>query len=482
MSENIKIVKKAKPSAKAPQNAVGFVGLKAAGGFIEEEFLRNLRWPDAGKVYQEMASNDPIVGGCLYLMETLLRRATWKVVIPEIKSEEESTQETGMEEWRLFIEQCMNDLDVSWDSFISEVLSMLTYGFSFHEIVYKVRRGPLEKDKKFKSKYTDGKIGWQKLPIRSQATLKEWEFDTSTGEAISFVQDVGDTAITGASGDINIPLEGNLLFRTKESRGNPEGFPLLRRAYRPWYFKKYLEELEGIGVERHLAGIPVLQPDENTPLFDKNNPEMVRLLSWATELVNSLRQDRNHGLVLPYDWNLELLSPKGASGANTDTIIHRHEGRIAVTMLADLLLLGGDRTGSFALADTKKSLLVTSLEGLLNSVCAVLNTVAIPQLLILNGVTDLTHMPVIKANNIEEPTLKDIALILRAAKIDITKNKELFNFIMHIANGPDLTEDEIAALYAKNSTSSHAENDVTDPDGDPEDDLREQDEVDNDFK
>ena len=61
----------------------------------------------------------------------------------------------------------------SWDDFISEVLSELIYGFSVHEIVYKVRRGPMERDLKFRSQFTDGKIGWQELPRVAQSTLKE---------------------------------------------------------------------------------------------------------------------------------------------------------------------------------------------------------------------------------------------------------------------------------------------------------------------
>jgi len=470
-------ITKAKGNTKAPEKAVGFVGLRASSGFVEEEFISNLRWPDAGKVYQEMSSNDPVIGGCLYLIETLIRRANWHVKLPE------GADDSSMDEWKVFIEQCMDDMDISWDAFISEVLSMLTYGFSFHEIVYKTRRGPMEKDHKFRSKYTDGKIGWQKMPIRSQATLKEWEFDGATGEALYFIQDISEGAIVGGGNEPKIPIEDNLLFRTKESRGNPEGQSLLRRAYRPWYFKKYIEELEGIGIERHLAGIPMLQPDEDTPLFDPDDPRMVNLLDWATELVNGLRQDRNHGLVLPFGWQLKLLSPEGGNqGLNTDTVIHRHENRIAITMLADLILLGGDRTGSFALADTKKSLLIRAIESICGTICAQLNKVAVPKLLILNGVTDLTNMPMIVADAIEEPTLKDIALILRAANIDITKNSELFNFIMKVANAPELKEEEILLLAREMGGDQHEENDLINPNGNPEDGPREQDTVENDLK
>jgi hypothetical protein len=326
------------------------------------------------------------------------------------------------------------------------------------------------------------------MPIRSQATLQEWVFDETTGEATAFKQDLSITAVRGAGGAIDIPLEGNLLFRTKESRGNPEGQSVLRRAYRSWYFKKYIEELEGIGIERNLAGIPVIQPDENTPLFDDTRDDMKKLLDWASTLVAGLRQDTMHGVVLPYGWDLKLMGAEGNGNINTDTIIHRHESRMAITMLADIILLGGDRTGSFALADTKKSLLVRSLEAVMNSICAVLNNTAVPTLLIMNGVTDFTNMPKIVADAIEEPSLSDLALILRSINIDVTKNKDLFNFIMRIASAPELSEADLKMLekVAQNPGGFGDPNKPKDPNADPEDpedpEDRLQDPVDNQLK
>jgi len=448
-------------AGKAPTSSVGFVGLSASSGRTREEFLSALQWPAAGKVYLEMSSNDAVVGGCLYLIESLVRKAKWHVVpgtLPDGKEGDKSDERV------LFIQSAMDDMDESWGSFICEVLSMLPYGFSFHEIQYKVRRGPLEKDKKFYSKYSDGKIGWRAMPIRSQATLQEWTFDPATGEAMEFVQDLSNTEVKGGMGAIKIPLAGNLLFKVKSNRGNPEGFSLLRRAYRSWFFKKYMEELEGIGVERQLAGIPVIQPDENTNLFDPDNADMVALRTWAQNLVSGLRQDRNHGVVLPFGWELKLLAPAATNALDTDKIIHRYDARIAMTMLADLVLIGSDGTGSFALADTKKSLLTCSLEALLNSICEVLNKVAVPQLLIYNGETDLSDMPRIVADDIETPTIKELALLLRAVNIDLTSSPELFNFVMRIASGPELSEADLK-LIADAAAAKEASKKPTDPNG-----------------
>jgi hypothetical protein len=441
---------------KAPQRPMGLVGLKVASGFVQEEFLTELQWPQAGKVYQEMASNDAVIGGCLYLIETLIRKAHWHA--------KAASDEPGDLEAATFLESCMYDMqDQSWDDFVCDVLSMLTYGFSFHEVVYKVRRGPLEKDPKFRSNFTDGKIGWQELPVRSQASLSEWTYDEATGKVTEFVQ---DPSIVGVKGDLaKIPIEGNLLFKTKSARGNPEGWSILRRAYRSWYFKRYIEELEGIGIERNLAGIPTIAPPPDVPLFDKENDEMRTMLDWAQKLVNELRQDRNHGVVLPStDWDLKLLGAEGSSKAmDTDTIIRRHESRMAMSMLSDIVIMGGDRTGSFALAETKQGLFIASLQAIINSIAYCLNTRAVPKLFAVNGWT-LEKLPTIVADDLKAPSISEIALLLRSFKVDITKDKNLFNFILTLMQAPEMTQDQFDAFMAAQSAGNPDNGDGTDPD------------------
>lgn len=459
-----KIEKASKP--KVPTTPVGIVGMKTSSGYVQEEFLDDLQWPDAGRIYQEMSSNDAVVGGCLYIIETLIRRAHWRV--------EPASQEAGDLEAAQFLESCMFDMkNQTWDDFICDVLSMLPYGFSFHEIIYKTRRGPLEKDPKFWSKFSDGRIGWQQLPIRSQSSLEEWDINQDTGEILGFKQDPGRVGLNAQA--VTIPIEGNLLFKTKASRGNPEGWSLLRRAYRSWYFKRYIEELEGIGIERSLAGIPVLAPPPDVPLFDKNNEEMVQMLNWCQDLVDGLRQDRNHGVIIPStDWQLKLLGAESsAKTLDTDKIIRRHEYRIASSMLSDLILIGGDSAGSFALAETKQSMLLSSLQAIIGSIAATLNSQAVPALFAVNN-WQLEKLPQITADDLEQPSASDIALILRSLKVDVSKSPKLFNFLLKIMQAPQLTDEEYNEFMAAAAAGADDE-----PGSNP-DDM--QDPIENDLK
>ena len=408
---------------------IGSVGLETHGGYIYEEFIPKLRWPRAGRVYQEMADNDPVVGAILYLAEMLIRRVEWNVE-PASDSEEDK-------EKAVFLEQCMEDMDMSWADTISEIMSVLTYGFSFHEVVYKVRRGPNESSR-YRSKHTDGKIGWRRMPIRSQNTLHSWKIDDD-GDIKAFVQ------LTNQKGTKVIPLSKGLLFRTRVSRDNPEGKSLLRNAYRPWYFKKHIEEIEGIGIERDLAGFPVLEAPEGLDLWNDDDERMVALRQRAEDLVKNIRRDSEEGALMPHGWNLKLLSTGSSRQFDTNAIIDRYDNRIAITMLSDLILLGSDGSGSFALADTKKTMLGNALEAQVQKIADVINKYAVPKLFMYNNFTGET--PKIRPGNIETPSLKELALLLRSMDLDISNDKGLMNYLRKISSMPTLDDETFQQVY-----------------------------------
>jgi hypothetical protein len=430
---------------------LGTTGLKRYGPYVYEEFLPELRWPRAGKVYQEMADNDPVIGAILYLAEMLIRGTSWGV-------SPASTSKADVEAAE-FLKSCMDDMEMSWPDTISEILSMLTYGFSFHEILYKVRRGPTERSARYRSKYSDGRIGWRNLPVRSQNSLNGWIFNKDN-EAVAFEQ--------LAEPDyqrVVIPFSKGLLFRTRVTRDNPEGKSLLRNAYRPWFFKKHFEEIEGIGIERDLAGFPVLQSPEGLDLWNEDDPTMVALRSRAEELVANVRRDSEEGILLPYGWDLKLLTSGSSRQLDIGGTIERYDNRIAITMLSDIILLG-NKSGSFALADTKQSMLASSLQSQLLNIADVFNTRAVPRLFQANSFVGLTALPKIVPGQIQTPSLKEVALVLRAMGLKINDDMELQNYLRRIMNMPELSEQQHKDIYslgdkALNNTGN--EETTTDP-------------------
>lgn len=410
---------------------LGSTGLRRYGPNIYEEFLPELRWPRAGKIYQEMADNDPVIGAIMYLAEMLIRGTTW-----DVKAASQSKEDIEAAE---FLKSCMNDMEMSWANVISEILSMLTYGFSFHELIYKVRRGPNEKNPKYRSKHKDGRIGWRAIPIRSQTSVYEWVYN-EYNELVAVVQ-VAEPDFK----QVVIPMSKGLLFRTRVSRDNPEGKSLLRNAYRPWFFKKHFEEIEGIGIERDLAGFPVLTAPENLDLWNDEDEQMMALRARAEELVSSVRRDSEEGILLPFGWDLRLLTSGSSRQIDIGSTIDRYDNRIAITMLSDIILLG-NKSGSFALADTKQSMLAASLQAQLLNISDVFNASAVPQLFTFNNFA-VEEYPTIVPGQIQTPSLKEVALVLRAMGLNIGGDQKLQNYFRYLLGMPELTEEDFKDIY-----------------------------------
>ena len=406
---------------------IGNTGLRESSGAIYEEFLPKLQWPRAGAVYQEMSYNDPVITAILLCSRQLIRKVEWSV--------EAASKSAADVEAAEFLETCMNDMSTTWSAFIDDLMSFFEYGWSYMEIVYKKRNGP--KGKKGSSKYDDNRIGWRKISGRSQTTLHSWDID-------EYGTIRGMRQYT-SSGIVFIPIERALLFRTTTARNNPEGKSFLRGAYRPWYFKKHIEEVEGIGIERDLAGLPVITAPAGLDLFDKDNPKAVETKNNALKLVSSIRRDKNEGIVLSDGWKIDLLSSNSNRQFDTNAVINRHDQRIAITMLSDIVMMGGDKVGSFALAKTKESMLAAALDAQLANVVDILNEIAIPRLFALNTFTGLSGLPKFKVTSVITPNLTELGNFIKAlsgAKMPLFPDIDLENYLRRLVNFPEVAEDD----------------------------------------
>jgi len=203
----------------------GRIGNRGFDGLFNDEFLKELQGKRGIEVYREMSENDEMCASILYAVEMLIRQTSWRVQAGgEAKIDIECAE---------FVESCMDDMQESWTDTVSEILSFLTFGWSYHEIVYKRRTGN-SRDPRANSAYTDNLVGWQKLPIRAQETLYKWEFDQYDNIA-GMVQMAPPTYNM-----VTIPIEKALHFRTKSRKGNPEGRSIFRGAYKSYYNKKII--------------------------------------------------------------------------------------------------------------------------------------------------------------------------------------------------------------------------------------------------
>lgn len=396
---------------------------------FQEEFLTELQGRKGIEVYKEMSDNDSIIGSILFAIEMLIRQVGWDI---EAQGNSKKDREAAK-----FIKSCLEDMQQSWQDTISEILSFLIYGWSYHEICYKRRIGR-NKNSSLSSQYNDGLIGWQKFPIRSQDTLWRWEYNENE-------ELIGMSQMAPPDYQIRtIPLEKALHFVTKSRKANPEGRSILRNCYTSYYYKKRFQQIEGIGVERDLAGLPLIQPPEGVNLWDDSDPDSMKAFAYAENLVKNIRRDSKEGVVLPYGWKLELLSGGSKRQFEIGSIIERIDNRMAMTCMADFILLGHQQTGSFALSSDKTNLFAVAIGTYMNIICDTFNTQAIPQLIDLNknhfnGITDY---PKLIHGDIETPNLEEIGeFLVKMVGIGvITPDKSLEDFVRRVGNLPEARE------------------------------------------
>lgn len=411
---------------------IGRVGQRRYGGIFYEEFLSELRGRKGAEVFTEMSNNDETIGAILFAIEMLVRQASWNVEPGGSTAKDREAAE--------FVKSCMDDMQQTWIDTISEILSFLTYGWSFHEIVYKRRMGRT-KDNRTSSKYDDGLIGWMKLPIRSQETLYQWEYDDQDNL-------IGMTQMPPPDfGLITIPMNKAMLFRTRSRKDNPEGRSILRTAYRSWYFKRRIQEIEGIGIERDLAGLPVITTPEGMDIWDKDDEDMNAIRAGLEAMVKNIRRDSTEGLVLPFGYTFELTSTGGSRQFDTNSIISRYDTKISQTVLADFIQLGHESVGSFALSSDKTNLFSMAICAFLDIICQTFNSQGIPALIDINGdyFAGVTDYPRLTHGDIEDVDLATMATFIK----DMTSigviipDESLEDYVRQLGKLPKRTTDTV---------------------------------------
>lgn len=434
--------------AQSDMRELGVSGLKRTGGVVQEEFLRELYGQRWHRTVREM-QQDAIIAAALLAIELSLRQ-----VKVEVNPADDTPPAAEIAE---FVDGCFEDMSSSWADTLSEVLTMLPYGYSYMETVYKRRQGD-NKDAGKRSNHTDGRIGWRKWSIRSQDSLDEWQFDDAGGLQ-------GFWQYTD-SGRVLIPIEKALLFRTRANKGNPEGYSLLRGAYTAWYYKRNISRIEAIGIERDSTGLAVARiPAEY--MSKAASDDQKAFFDAIKNIVTNIRNDEQSGVVFPlvYDesgnelFKLELLASPGTKQFDIDKVVARYNQQMAMSVLADFIMLGHEQVGSYALSATKSSLFRTALGAWLNAIADVINTHAIPRLMRLNGMA-MELAPMVAFGRVGEIELTDITEFVKSASgagMQLFPGLELENHLRTMMGFPMLDEEEFQEREDEKRADAEAE-------------------------
>jgi hypothetical protein len=428
----------------------GSTGLRRAGGFISEEFEKNLQGLQALHRFREMCDNSPVVGASLFSYDMLLRQVT--ATIQPADDSDEALR------WKEAIESMLfRDTSMPWAMQQSEIRSYLPYGFSLMEIVLKRRLGmnpgvdaqgqPLPT-----SRFDDGLIGVHKLAPRAQETIFRWEFD-----AVGDLRGAHQLDPYGGRGHAMsyLPIEKLLHFRATSFKENPLGRSVLRTAYRPYYLLTHEENTEAIGHERTSSGFPMIGTPPQWWAADAT-PDQIGQLEYLKRVGRNLRVDEETCFVYPLLFDatgnqllkLEFAAPSAGRGiADMDKTIQRYELRIMQSMLTDLIWLGHEQAGSWALHGGKTNILGMALAGFCKAEEDVYNSVLIPLLCDLNAVPE-DKRPCLQYGDVESPDLDELGnFILKYAGAGF-ETADLENTIRLLAGWPERDEEVIEAAHA----------------------------------
>lgn len=433
----------------------GNSGLKVFGGYVVEDFDPALRGIRGARLLREMQDTDSTIGAILFVISQSIRKIKWHVDPADTSAAAMIAAE--------YFESLMEDTAHTWNDFISEILSMFTYGYAPFEIVLKERNGKNDGDDRLSSKFKDGMIGIRKLALRGQDTVLRWIMDADNNDVLGMVQ------IPWTGGIRTIPAEKLIVFRTQAYKNNPEGRSLLRNAFRSYYFKKRIEELEAIGVERDMAGLPVMRiPAEVIAAGTSGaDTKAAQTLAAYKQLAVNIRRNNQEGMVLPSDndihgkplFELTLLHSGGSRQFDTSKVIERHNQAIATTVMADFLLLGhGSKGGGGAALGTSKiDMFYAAIEGMVQTIAETLNSKLVPLMSELNGIPEQLR-PSFYADKAEQVDLGRLGAYinaLAASGMQMFPDANLEQYLRGVAGLPD-PDDETQQLNDQQNTLDHA--------------------------
>lgn len=222
----------------------------------------------------------------------------------------------------------------------------------------------------------------------------------------------------------------------------------LRNAYRPWFFGKRMEEIEAIGIERDLAGLPFALIPGDVLAATKGDDK--KIADSYRKMVTGIKNNKQAGFVsssaredghLIYE--IGLLSSSGKRNFDTGKVVERYNRLIAMTMLADFILLGHESVGSFALADSKTNMFGLAVGAVLDIIAEEFNKNAIPRLFALNPDLPQDDLPEIVHGDVEtqDPAVMAEAISKLIGVGVLSPSPELANFVLRTLGAPELPDD-----------------------------------------
>lgn len=387
---------------------IGYNGFRTSRGIPNNETEPELRFPKSIKTFNKMSKNS-VVNASEGLFGAILDKVT-PIVVPVVDATEEEKKQAEI------IKQAIDDMDHSWGEFIQNAYTSWKYGFSLCEMVF--RRRYVSNG----SKFNDGVIAWQSLPIRVQESITRF-YDKTVDGFDGAEQDISlINKYSNYSSSVNtttkkiIPLSKLLHFKTGRHRGDPHGYSALKDAYVAWWYLTELEKIELTGISKDLVGLPVLYIPPNY-MSDTASPSEKAVYEYYKNALRNLQNNEQGSMIMPqiYDpetraplFKIELMSIQGQKSYDIDKVKQYYKNMIVLSLSTDILTMGQSQVGSFALGSLKNSIAGSTAQSLVKVILDEVNRKLIRKTYELNG-WDISRMCTIDVDGLQDIDLEAVS-------------------------------------------------------------------------
>jgi hypothetical protein len=422
----------------------GYIGLKVSSGQIMQESQRAFRFPHFIKTVDEMRNNTTI-GAAMNVYRFMLTRPRWYVKCSPVATEKELARAE-------VVESMLQDMEHTWEDFMHSIIPYLEYGFGINSIVFYRRLS------RNGSKYNDGVVGIKKLPVRNQDSIVKWNFDDSRSTLLSVEQSLqfmdNPLALKGSvnkDGRITLDRDSFLLFTSSADQGNPQGNSIYKNIYLSYKQLTLLQDQQLLSVAKDVQGILKIEVPAEYLQGDASPDKGVAAAAFAG-IIDSVNSGESRGLLVPQlidqdsklkRFSYELMSGAGRGSNDVQGIITGYQNDIAQALSVDILKLGANGSGSFALADQKSSILALAIDSRLREIRSTLNKHLMRKIYEMNG-WELTNLPTFEYEDVEDVSLNDLGAFLQRAGAGgfIEVDRDVLNMVRRAIKVPEMPEDE----------------------------------------
>lgn len=362
---------------------IGTSGTEIFAGYYSEEYLNNLRGTRAADIWDQMRRSDPKIKMVLSAVKNPIKGAHWNV--------QPGADGDNYKLHAELIEQVLfRDLEQPWVQQVSEILTMLEFGFAVFEKIDKlVTNHPI-----LGTYHSLSKLGW-----RSPRTIERWNLDKKTGKILSISQyaygDLGKL--------VDIPGEFLVVFTNEKEGDNYEGVSALRPCYGPWYRKNSYLKLMAIGMEKFAIPTPYMEVPEG-----KENSQQYNNAKKVLEKYVSHQQQY---ITIPAGWKLGF-AQSSFDASKIREAIDKENTEIAHAFLENFLELGQSGSGSYALSYDLSDFFLMGIEHVAKNICETFNRTTIPDLIKLNFGPQQAY-PRLVCSGIKDKPGKELAEIIK---------------------------------------------------------------------